>query len=77
MGMEDLSIDITYESFNFLLDSTFNRVKMLNVNIKSKEPLKIILKISSSYPDLDLSNHAKSRSQNILLDCQFKLPLLS
>ncbi len=66
MGMEDLSIDITYESFNFLLDSTFNRVKMLNVNIKSKEPLKIILKISSSYPDLDLSNHAKSRSQNIL-----------
>jgi hypothetical protein len=74
MGMEDLSIDITYDPCKFSLDSTFNRVKMLNVNKNQRNLWKIILKISGSFPDLDLSNHAKSRSQNILWDCQLNFP---
>jgi hypothetical protein len=36
-----------------------NRIKMLNINIKLEEPLKILKTISNSFLGLDLFNFAK------------------
>jgi hypothetical protein len=52
---------------------SINRVKMLNINIKSEEVLKILKIIGGSPSDPDSFKQAKTHL-NIWLDCPFNAP---